>query len=435
MINSKFSQRDAFGKNLKFKIVFLIIINVILTNSMLIGQTTPADYPHDVPLPKFVDLQKNKLEFFGDSSAFIPVFQTITDYLTKGNGQLTVVHFGGSQMQADIYTQEFRTKMNQYFNNIVTSRGLVFPYSMAKTNNPLPYTSKFTGNWKTARNVQKKKHFPMGVLGITAFTNDSLASFLIYNKHTQPPLHFDIARIFYDKDSTGYKIIPVHTHNYTTENDTINGIFTIFYDKIQDTLNLKVIRTDTDTNFSHFTLYGISLETKYPHLIYNTIGINGASIPSFLRCIYFTPQLKAIHPDLAIMSIGTNDAYGKDFDPMVYYHNLDTLIHQFWKANPKMAIILTVPNDDYWHRRYPNKNTEKQEKVIYDLAKKYHLAVWNLYQIMGGFDSSQKWYQMHLMKRDRIHFTHKGYELKGDLFFSAFLKAWENFATNKNDTL
>lgn len=411
---------------------FATFILLIAINTS--AQVTAPDYPHDVPLPKFVDLQANKIEFFGDSSAFVPVFRSLTDYLIKGEGQLSVVHFGGSHLQADVYTQEFRLKMNQYFGNIVSSRGLVFPYSIAKTNNPLPYTSKYTGNWETARNVEKKKHFPMGVLGITAFTNDSISSFRIYNKRTQPTLHFNIARIFYDKDSIGYQIVPIKKSlDFTIVNDTINGIYTITYNSFQDTLSIKIIRTDTI--FNHFTLYGISLETKHPHLVYNTIGINGASIPSFLRCQYFTPQLKAIHPDLAVMSIGTNDAYGKNFDPMIFYHHLDTLIHQYWQANPNMAIILTVPNDDYYHRRYPNKNTAKQEKVIYDLAKKYNLAVWNLYKIMGGFNSSQKWYQMKLMRRDRIHFTRKGYELKGDLFFSAFLKAWENFTVPKKDTL
>ncbi len=413
---------------------YFSIFFLFFGSSNLFAQTTPADYPHDVPLPNYVKLKENKLEFFGDSSAFIPVFQAMTDYLTKGAGQLTVVHFGGSHLQADIYTQEFRQKINQYFNNMVTSRGMVFPYSIAKTNNPLPYTSKYTGTWETIRNVEKKKYSPMGVMGITAFTADSISSFRIYAKHTQPPLHFNIARIFYDKDSTGFLIIPQTSDTgFTLVNDTVNGIFTINYSTVQDTFNLKIARTDTVYN--HFTLYGISLETGHPHMVYHTIGINGASIPSFLRCRYFVPQLKAIYPGLAVMSIGTNDAYGKDFDPMVYYHNLDTLIHQFWDANPNMAIILTVPNDDYWHRRYPNKNTKEQKKVIYDLAKKYHLAVWNLFDIMGGLGSSQWWYQDRLMKRDRIHFTRKGYELKGDLFFSAFLKAWEEFAVNKNDSL
>ncbi len=418
-----------------FQYTYLATFIVIITINTSIAQVTVPDYPHDVPLPKFVDIQANEIEFFGDSSAFISIFKTLTDYLTTGEGEISVIHFGGSHLQADIYTQEFRLKMNQYFGGIVSSRGLVFPYSMAKTNEPLPYISKYTGNWETARNVEKNKNFPMGVMGITAFTDDSVTSFRIYNKHTQPSLYFDVARIFYDADSTGYQIIPDNTTHFSTIEDTANGILTINYHSFQDTLSLKIIRTDTDSVHTHFTLYGISLETVHPNLIYHTIGINGASVPSFLRCTHFTHQLIAIHPDLAIMSIGTNDAYEKDFDPMIYYNNLDTLIHKLWETNPNMAIILTVPNDDYYHRRYPNRNTAKQEKVIYDLAKKYHLGVWNFYKIMGGFNSSQKWYEMHLMKRDRIHFTGKGYELKGDLFFSAFLKAWENFALIQKDSL
>lgn len=413
---------------------FLLTTITLLLNLLTHAQETPSDYPHDIPLPYYVKLDSNKIEFFGDSSKFFPIFKTLSNFLTTGQGHLSVVHFGGSHLQADIYTQEFRTKMNQYFDNIITSRGLVFPYNIAETNNPVPYTSHFTGHWETYRNVEKNNPYKLGLLGIVASTTDTISSFSIYGRKTEPSLHFNMAKIFYNKAYTGFRIYPMQdSTQYTLFNDTSKGIYTIHYAEQQDTFQLKIIRTDTVC--TPFDLCGISLENVNENMIYHTIGINGASIPSFLKCQLLTEQLKEIHPDLAVMSLGTNDAYQRQFDPMVYYHNLDTLIHTFWKANPDMAIILTVPNDNYLYRRYPNENTDKQEKVIYDLAKKYHLAVWNLYKIMGGFKSSQQWYKDGLMKRDRIHFTNKGYELKGDMYFSAFLKAWENFAVNKKDSL
>ena len=53
------------------------------------------------------------------------------------------------------------------------------------------------------------------------------------------------------------------------------------------------------------------------------------------------------------------------------------------------------------------------------------MAVWDLYEIMGGFYASQKWYENKLMPKDRIHFTKKGYDIKADLLLKALVNSWE----------
>ena len=60
------------------------------------------------------------------------------------------------------------------------------------------------------------------------------------------------------------------------------------------------------------------------------------------------------------------------FNPKVYKENLEVMIKIVLEANPDCAILLTVPNDCYYKRRYPNKNTERQRRVIIELAKKYN---------------------------------------------------------------
>lgn len=42
---------------------------------------------------------------------------------------------------------------------------------------------------------------------------------------------------------------------------------------------------------------------------------------------------------------------------------------------------------------------------------------------MGGYNSSYLWHKDKLMQNDLIHFTKKGYIIKGNLFFNAFIKA------------
>jgi len=408
----------------------LIMVFCLAFPSTISGQLM-TDYPHDIIVPPYVNLAINRIEFPGnDSSAFIPIFEQLENYLKTGEANLSFVHFGGSHIQADIYPQVFRERMNQYFEDIVRDRGIVFPYNIARSNDPLQYTDHSTGHWYTCRNVESKKHDTLGVLGICAITNDSLTTIQIHNKINEPPLHFSEIKIFFKTDSSTFDInLKDSSLVISKQLDSTNNIITFNLLKPIDTLNLIIARSDT--NHGNFTLYGIELLNKTAGLTYHSIGINGASVPSFLRCELFTQQLTYLHPDLVIMSIGTNDGYGKKFTPESYYNNLDTLIQNIYSANPKAAILLTVPNDDYYHKRYPNRNTEKQEKIIYNLAKRYKLGVWNLYKMMGGFNSSLFWYRDHLMRYDRIHFTNTGYHLKGDLFFSAFLKSFDNYLSSK----
>ena len=110
------------------------------------------------------------------------------------------------------------------------------------------------------------------------------------------------------------------------------------------------------------------------------------------------------------------------FDPNVYKKNLEAMVRIVLEANPDCAILLTVPNDCYYKRRYPNKNTERQRKVINELAEQYNTGVWDFYGFMGGLGSSYTWKNANLMRNDLVHFTKEGYHLKGELYIDAFLK-------------
>ena len=62
-------------------------------------------------------------------------------------------------------------------------------------------------------------------------------------------------------------------------------------------------------------------------------------------------------------------------------------------------------------------------------------GLWGLQKLSGSGGPAhppEKLGHQRLAKRDRIHFTQKGYELKGDLFFNAFLKSYDNFINQEN---
>jgi lysophospholipase L1-like esterase len=61
-----------------------------------------------------------------------------------------------------------------------------------------------------------------------------------------------------------------------------------------------------------------------------------------------------------------------------------------------------------------------------ELAKEYGAGVWDLYGVMGGANSVHTWLKEDLMKKDKLHFTTKGYQLIGDLLFEAIMNDWQN---------
>ena len=78
-----------------------------------------------------------------------------------------------------------------------------------------------------------------------------------------------------------------------------------------DSLNLII--SQTDTILHRFTLTGFLLENDEPGIVYHSIGVNGASVPSYLSCPNFERDLSLIRPDMVIFAIGINDAIPQNF--------------------------------------------------------------------------------------------------------------------------
>ena len=387
-------------------------------------------YPYDIPEYDFIHYELNRFQFPGDSSAYMHFLERYNRLIGKGDGQLSVVHIGGSHLQADIYSERIRSRFQTFELGNNGGRGFIFPYSVAGTNNPSNFSVYFTGRWESCRNVEKKKTCILGLSGISVTTYDTASRISIgFPERNTISYDFNRVRIFYLHDSLSYDP-SIRTAAGIRNVDRKQGIATWYLDSHTDSLELYLVKRDSIQE--SFTLLGISLETEDPGMIYHAIGVNGAKIPSFLRCSLLPDQLKALAPDMVVLSIGTNDAYTRYFNAETYRQNYNTLIRRICTALPETAILLTVPNDSYLYRRYINKNTEKVRDVILELGKELDCGVWDFYSVMGGLNSILVWQQFGLAKRDRIHFTRKGYELKGDLFFNAFLKSYDNYLDRVN---
>jgi hypothetical protein len=421
---------DKGNRRNKLRIAFLLLTIIFLPrNDFIYSQN---DYPFDISFYDFIQYDKNKIKFLGDSAEFENLFLKIDTLILLGEGRISIVHIGGSHVQADIYPGRMRERLQTFYPGLNGGRGMVFPYKMAKTNSPQAYKVSYSGNWTTCRNVELNKSCNLGLMGITAITDDSLSQIEILLRDTEKLTYsFNKVMIFHSFGSNSFipKLDSVDIEKVETNPDL--G-YTLFYlRKSYKKLNFRVEKIDTTQN--KFELYGIDLENDDPGFVYHSIGVNGASFPSFLKCNLLENHLKALNPDLIIISLGTNDAYTKNFKPDLYMAHYEQMIRKIKKILPDIAILSTVANDSYLFRRYPNKNTELAAEVIYKVAKKYNCGVWDFYEVMGGFNSSKLWLKQNLMGRDLIHFNLEGYLLKGDLFFNAFIRSYDNHMIQINN--
>jgi len=397
-----------------------------------INSVMGQEYPYSIDQYDFINYHENQIDFFNDSSKFDSLFSKFDELFFKGTGKVNIVHIGGSHIQADMWSGKVRRRLQKYSPGIQGGRGFVFPFKMAKTNNPYHYYPQFSGTWKYCKNSQSKKKCFMGLSGYVVTTTDSLTDIRVsFRGKGNIGYDFNRVKVFHDLDSTGYCLELKDTSivHYRTMNDSL-GYTEFWFKDYMDTLELEIYQSDTIQN--HFSLYGLTLETSDPGFVYHAIGVNGASVPSYLKCQLFEPHLDALDPDLVILSIGINDAYDANFSRKVFEANYTSLLKMIFRAAPNTAVLFTTNNDSYYKRRYPNKNGELVRLSMIKLAKKYNCGLWDMYGVMGGYNSVKKWERAKLAKKDKIHFSRNGYKLVGDLMFNAIMKSYDNHIMIQN---
>lgn len=406
---------------------FRLIILFLLVQQAVLSQQSP--YLYQVNQYNFVRNDLNQLHNFGNDKNSQRFLQKLEKLVSAGEGKITVVQIGGSHIQAGMFSGQIRTRLQQMNGEMNAGWGFMFPYRMSRTNTPFGYYIRYTGDWKTCRNVEMRKTCALGVGGIAATTSSDNAQLtILLEKENALDYRYNSVRIFYQSSDSIYTISAdsALVKNVLKTDDYIEFELT---HRI-DSLNLYIQKRAGAEG--SFTLFGISAESAPNGFLYHAIGVNGAHVPAFLRCDLFEQQLSVLKPDLVILGLGINDAYGRKFSQADFESNYSGLIAKIRRAAPETAIVFTTNNDSYLYRRYVNKNGEKVQQSMFKLADKFDAGVWNMYEVMGGFNSVVLWEKNGLAQHDKVHFTREGYLLLGDLFFNALMQNFEDYLRNKN---
>ena len=398
------------------------------------------------PLPDycFTHFENNQLIYpSGDSSAMEVFFTKMDSVVHLGTGHVSILHIGGSHVQAGTFTQQFRDDLLGIGDDLMGGSYFVFPFTAGGTNNPSHYVIHSTGEWQYCRNaVLRETDKRLGLSGAAVTTTDSTATIQIVTRErypsTMPPV-YDFNKVTLIGFSETENVVPALCYN----NDTLHGVydeeFSLYTFELPDYTDSICILFDSVPG--EFTLTGVLLENDRPGISVHGVGVNGARVPSYLRCDDFERDLKLIQPDLIIFSIGINDALETGFNKEVFKQNYRELISIVQEVNPDCALLFVTNNDSFKRKRVRrrtvyevNTNGKIAEQAFMELGKEYQAAVWDQFDIMGGLRSMRNWQKAGLAQRDKVHFTRDGYILMGDLLYNALIERYlEHIEANKEE--
>ena len=321
--------------------IILLIYFGILCHINAFAQTIRAE----IPETDYIHEDKSSLTFPGKMKHADVFYKKMEDLLLWGEGNVNVVHFGGSHIQADIYSNRMRQLLGSYAPNQQGARGLVFPFRIAKTNGPYDYKVDYQGDWDKVRNVERNLETPLGVAGISVFTSDTTATVQIaFDPKKNLPHTFRRIKVLHETDSLSYQLKWLgRDTNAVIHYDSAAGYSIIELFAPTDTLEFGFVKTDSLQE--RFILYGLYLENDEPGITYNSIGVNGASTGSYLKCELFEEQMHILQPDVVFFGIGINDAHGGNFTKAGFIKNYDSIIAQIKRVNPNTFFVFLTNND------------------------------------------------------------------------------------------
>jgi LysM repeat protein/lysophospholipase L1-like esterase len=392
------------------------------------GPVYPEWPKNDIYQYAFLNNGLNSLQFF-DTAQIRPLFNKLKQAQKR---KVQILYIGDSHVQADDFTGEIRNRMQQAFG--FGGRGMVFPFSTARTHAAVDYTTEHTGRWHYAKNVEPYPELSLGISGATSRTVDSIASFKLHFRGTIRP-EFTKLRIFCKRSASSYDLriksglsdLTIDVYNKETGDTT--GVLDVILPKGENDLGFYMRKTDSAQR--EFEIYGISIESaENAGVVFHSVGINGAGHYSILRQNLMARQLQQLKPDAVILDLGANDFYRGGINKQEFYNNLSKVVKNIRQALPEITIILSNSQDIY-RGGYSLPDCASFSSITREFSKENGCAFYDWYWVSGGRYSMLKWSSSQLAKWDLVHLTHQGYVLKGQMIAKAIENTYQWLDTAK----
>ena len=154
-------------------------------------------------------------------------------------------------------------------------------------------------------------------------------------------------------------------------------------------------------------------------VVFNTVGVNGATYADFLKFPLQMEQLNSIQPDLVMISLGTNESLSS-ITKEDFQKNISDLVSKFKEQNPNLPILLISPTDN----RLKSQKIKEIVSWIEESSQIKKVAFFNLFEATGGSGYFKKALNKKEANTDGVHFLRPGYEFQAEKIWTAIS---ENF--------
>ena len=341
--------------------------------------------------------------------------------------KLSVLHIGDSHIQGGMLSEALRQTLQSKYGN--GGRGLIVPLKMAGTNQPADYSFTSANRaWKATKLTSNKRREGASLTGISvAFASPALSLNIGVNNiddsfSSVTLLHLP-AKCNVSANSTEMSITK-------TGNDSLSYATTFALPSACQQLPLYNLSGISE-------LWGAILHNNHNGVVLHSIGNNGACYQHYNQLDSFASRTTLFAPNLIIISLGTNEAFGSCKDTQAIKNEIHRLVSALLESNPEAAILLTTPMECDRRQRSrrgrrrrrrtvfaTNTNCLTVRNIIMQYGAENNIAVWDLYTVAGGKGSAAKWVANSLLaKRDHVHCTAEGYRLQGKLLAEALIQS------------
>lgn len=361
-------------------------------------------------------------------------FEKLYQLRRGANLKVNIIQVGDSHIQADVLSSKVRQNIQRDFGN--GGRGLIVPGKVARTNEPSNIKTSSSVRWEVKRIVFPEIPIPIGIGGITIRTQQPQADLTIRTINYPTDYRFDRLTLFFKKDLATFNLAVKDSAHRDIAfigpfifNSVANTAF-VLLPGLTNEVSIQALAPAPTQN--HETIFGIDLENGKPGTLFHSIGVNGAKYRHFTAAAYFAEQTEALHPDLVIFSLGTNEALDYPFVDTQLSRQIDQLVKGIQANNPGVKFILTTPPGYRWKQDKHNRGLLKVRETLIGYARQNNIAFWDLYSVGGGLQAADTYQKYGLLQRDGIHFTVSGYELQGNLFYQALIRGYNIYVSYRH---
>jgi lysophospholipase L1-like esterase len=364
--------------------------------------------------------------------ALAPFFRALESTGRRQPHAMTrVAHYGDSSIATDLITHTVRRKLQRRFGDgghgwLLISRGTM-PYRHRDV------VHRANGGWQLRQVVNAELRG--GIYGYGGVQYRSrVGARAVFGTAERGPVGRAVSRfeLYYRRHPQGgrirYRVDGGEYQEIDTQGDHADAFETIQVPTGAHELEIR------HGGGGPARLFGVVLETDGPGVVYDSLGLVGARARRLLNYDprHISTQMGRRDPDLLVLGFGGNEADDSLRRMPVYEGEFVEVIRRMRAGRRDMACLVFAPLDQAERNSRGRVVTMPTVPLIVDAqrraAEQEGCAFYDTFRAMGGHGAMNRWSRSRprLALPDYRHATPAGYQVIGNMFYKALLKAFHN---------